>query len=121
MRRLRVRFTIRRLMIAVALVAVSIAAWKEYHRCMRLQLEYRIRAEIFDLRAGLERTKREHPNLRYEIACRLSLPTPPKPEPPLSQADYDARMRYYTSMQAKYERAARFPWWPVAPDPPEPR
>jgi hypothetical protein len=27
---------------------------------------------------------------------------------------------YYATMKQKYDRAARFPWLPVAPDPPRP-
>ena len=29
-------------------------------------------------------------------------------------------LRYHTRMARKYERTARYPWLPVAPDPPEP-
>lgn len=32
----------------------------------------------------------------------------------------DRRVDYYAAMKAKYERAARYPWFTVAPDPPEP-
>jgi hypothetical protein len=32
-----------------------------------------------------------------------------------------AASAYYTELIQKYERAARYPWLPVAPDPPKPR
>jgi hypothetical protein len=31
------------------------------------------------------------------------------------------RIAYHSRMRRKYERAARFPWLPVEPDPPEPK
>jgi hypothetical protein len=31
-----------------------------------------------------------------------------------------SRLAYYSRMRAKYEHAARYPWLPVAPDPPPP-
>ncbi len=31
------------------------------------------------------------------------------------------RLNYSRSMREKYRRAARYPWLPVEPDPPEPR
>jgi hypothetical protein len=30
------------------------------------------------------------------------------------------KMHYHVGMLAKYQHAARYPWLPVAPDPPEP-
>jgi hypothetical protein len=31
------------------------------------------------------------------------------------------KIAWHGEMQAKYERAARYPWLPVSPDPPEPK
>src|SRR5262249_6545254 len=44
---------------------------------------------------------------------------PSKPERALMDA-YERRGDYHAGLQAKYERAARYPFLPVAPDPPEP-
>jgi hypothetical protein len=33
---------------------------------------------------------------------------------------YANRIAYHAALKAKYERAARYPWLPIAPDPPEP-
>jgi hypothetical protein len=35
-------------------------------------------------------------------------------------ADYERRDHYHAALQANYECAARYPWLPVEPDPPEP-
>jgi hypothetical protein len=35
--------------------------------------------------------------------------------------DAERRSDHYGALEAKYERAARYPWLPVAPDPPEPK
>lgn len=49
---------------------------------------------------------------RYAKACLMEGP----------QLGGDARRRaYYWEMARKYERAARNPWLPVFPDPPEPK
>jgi hypothetical protein len=44
---------------------------------------------------------------------------PATPDVPIMQAHY-RRSEYFEALQRKYERAARYPWLPVAPDPPEP-
>lgn len=44
---------------------------------------------------------------------------PAEPEKPIIAAHY-RRSDYYAALQAKYERAARYPWLPVEPDPPMP-
>ena len=35
-------------------------------------------------------------------------------------AAYERRSDHYAALQAKYERAARYPWLPIEPDRPEP-
>ncbi len=37
-----------------------------------------------------------------------------------SATRYVRHRRHYASLKKKYRRAARYPWLPVAPDPPEP-
>ena len=40
----------------------------------------------------------------------------------IANAEHEAaRASYYGMLMAKYDRAARYPWFPVEPDPPEPR
>ena len=38
----------------------------------------------------------------------------------IDRADLRALATYHAVMKRKYERAARYPWLPVAPDPPPP-
>lgn len=98
MRLPRPRFTVRRMMLAVALLAVLLGADK-----LRQQsAQYRERAEECAI---------------YETDSRGVL---------MDEGDPDRRVflareaEYYSRLKAKYERAARYPWLPVKPDSPEP-
>ncbi len=102
----RVRFTVRRLMVAVALAAVAIGGVAWVARVERLASEYRRQyarhsAEV--QRYGEEASKalglgggRE----RHVRASRLAA--------------------YHARLESKYGRAAHNPWLPVEPDPPPP-
>ncbi len=113
----RVRFTVRRMMVAVAIVAFALALalggvrwgvrmlWlsQKYQRLARDHeiAEYDDKGSEVRLRnlAALQ-----GPNNNYErVAARIQ-----------RRAEYHGRMR------AKYMRAAYRPFLPVAPDPPEP-
>jgi hypothetical protein len=96
MRMPHVRFTMRLLMIAVAILASLF--WVE--RLRRLSQEYRSIAE-------------EHGWAVFGASEYA----------PHNAADAAKSKRIidrYRSLQEKYERAARHPWLPVEPDPPEP-
>jgi hypothetical protein len=93
MRLPRVRFTVRRLMASVAIVAFIL--WAE--RLLRLPREYRDRAGYYS-------------QCEFDASGRLA------PGNPRDRAVVD----HYHSLHEKYERAARYPWLPIAPDPPEP-
>jgi hypothetical protein len=90
--------------------------------------------------AGLELTRRSrrfaraaayHSNLSLEhFGTQMALggePPPLENIPPagLGPARYllrtKALVRYHSALTAKYQHAARYPWLPVAPDPPEPQ
>jgi hypothetical protein len=129
----RPRFTVRQLMIAVAVVAVAFG----YQNAVR-------RRDTFEFMALFHRQEME--------ACRDYLAgatvqstggdgrttyrrmVPTGPDPGIA----DARSRgwgvelferaslkrleaYHAEMKQKYERAARYPWLPVEPEPPEPQ
>jgi hypothetical protein len=94
MRSPRVRFTVRGLMVAVAAAAILIGAETMRRRSER----FRGMAERFGL---------------LERACRLFYWGPDTPVD-------NPKAFYYADLRRKYERAARRPWLPVAPDPPEP-
>jgi hypothetical protein len=76
------RFTVRRLMVAVAIVALPIGLWGRSMAFARIAREHAAREKDFaDARAS----------------------------------------SYHWNLAVKYERAAMYPWLPVAPDPPEPQ
>lgn len=81
------RFTIRWLMIAVAIVGIT-CAWG----IMRLRYE-RLAS--------------------YHNALSLGLHFQSPAE--------SRRTDHHAALRAKYKRAARYPWLPVSPDPPEPK
>ncbi len=89
MRLPRVRFTLRRMMIAVAILAISMAAalrWFDLHS----------RARAYAFWAAVSPM-----NIKGPKGERMAM--------------------HYDLLRLKYERAARYPWLPVAPDPPEPK
>ena len=105
----RVRFTVRRLMVAVTAVALLLGAQRRYR----------------ENEASYRRALTYH---RTNAAfCRFNIETKPPvwvPNPfSLSATDLDRERRraeYHEAMVLKYERAARHPGLPVAADLPEP-
>ena len=97
----RVRFTVRRLMIAVAIVAL---------------LGYGART-LKDRRARFEARATEEYWLFIDAsAYNGSWPTGTPWPPPQS----NSKSRHHEKLAAKYRHATRYPWLPVEPDPPEP-
>jgi hypothetical protein len=89
------------LMLVVAIAAVSL--WGV--RMWELSGEYARMAEAERSREG---------ELLLELAG-VAYPYPGKFHEPIA-----ARAAYHTALVQKYERAARYPWLAVMPDPPEP-
>jgi hypothetical protein len=118
MRMSRRRLKVRTLMIAVAIVAILLGAMVELPRLWNLRQQYL----GFAAKYGYWETRLNGAvDLRQEITYySIRLPRGPEPSP-----DRLARMKaeasYFAGLRAKYERAARFPWLPVEPDPPEPK
>lgn len=104
MRLPRVRFTVRRLIVLVAVVAVGLWA----ARMWRLSREYQELAYRHAYGAATIEHIMQGPPLR-EAGHRDGGPTP-------REAYHD----YEVSLAAKYFRAAACPWLRVAPDPPPP-
>ena len=108
MKMTRVRFTVRSMMVVVAIVALSM--WAKF------QVEAR--------RTYFSQVVRQY----YEkgmVASAFAYSDP-------GGATMEERMKadavrrakasaYYSELIQKYEHAARCPWLPVAPDPPEPK
>jgi hypothetical protein len=107
MRLPRVRFTVRRLMAAVAAVAVGLASyeagrrWSSHRRrCLTAVAGHQWAAEMF--RARL----RNNASAFYPTAADLRWA--------------NRRAEYHERMERKWAQAATRPWESVAPDPPEP-
>ena len=101
--RFRLRFTVRRLMVAVAIVGILLGAWIGLER-RRVWLQgllerHQDRAQLCEL---------------YKFIGKLDR------KPAAWIARHQARFEHHLAMMRKYERAARHPWLPLAPDPPEP-
>ena len=141
----RERFTVRRMMVAVAFVAV--AAWGA--SLVPLSAEYRRRASLaeraelaFDVLEDSANRKAVAVGRDADAAERDGMGRPwdglvsrairlePR-DPDLADSEakaasardavrYGLLRRRCTIMKEKYDRAARYPWLPVAPDPPEP-
>jgi hypothetical protein len=91
----RVRFTVRQMMIAVAVVAGLASVEAMRRRSSDLQ---------------------EHAESHKVEACGIALGIRPDPE-----HRWEAWIAYHMMLSRKYERAAAHPWLPIAPDPPEPK
>jgi hypothetical protein len=111
----RVRFTVRTLMLGVALsaVVISLAVRRE---AVRRASHYRILADRYaDRELIAQELIRE-----IEVALRT------RPDYPCSELDlrsvreHQEYAAYYAALTAKFEQAARHPLSPVAPDPPPP-
>lgn len=143
MRLPRVRFTVRRLMIAVAIAGVIMGVTRLTANARRL----RARAAGYAIRAATEReTNWGMASDEAQLARAVdrvkvhktrmeagSLDQDPSDQRAVLElmeesvarrrrriARHHGRLAYFLAMRAKYERAARYPWLSVEPDPPEP-
>jgi hypothetical protein len=111
------RFTVRRMMVAVAVVAVACGLAVEGPRLWTLRGQYLGLAEKYGY---WEMRCNGSAELRQELTY-VSLSQPRGPEPsPERLAKMKARGAHYGRLRAKYEHAARHPWLAVEPDPPAP-
>jgi hypothetical protein len=91
MRPPRLRFTVRGLMVAVAVGAAALGAWELMRRRENYAFRAALRSSMIDRRLA-QGDPREDPKLRR----------------------WEGQMR-------RYQRAARYPWLSVEPYPPEPK
>jgi hypothetical protein len=135
MRLPRVRFTVRRMMVAVAIASLSLGAAAGVLRLSRLQTAYRERAalhagEMSNLSAQDTRIYRARERLAAEgvpdpggyLGLGTRLPAPRERIEELNDRRNGVlfRWEWHKKMRAKYERAAERPWLALEPDPPEP-
>jgi hypothetical protein len=119
----RPRVTVRRLMLAVAIVAIAFGgwgAWVRYRAIVTLSEGYQKRATYFSAFASFS----DREALEYEVVAAEKKKTPdPYPGMTLERlARGGASERkvgdYYRALAKKYQQAARAPWIPIEPDPP---
>jgi hypothetical protein len=133
MRLPRVRFTVRRMMIAVAVVAVLIGVGLHVERAIRfsrLSTNYvefaAMYAEYESILRKRERNHRELAERERESADKFQRSSSVELWRRLAQEDTDradkfkSLAEYHSRMKAKYQAAARRPWLDVEPDPPRP-
>jgi hypothetical protein len=96
------RFTVRRLMVAVAIVALACG----------------VAAELLRRHWQFAKIARDHSEIFLARAASEGFPPVP-----LTKIWYPrtAKTAWHAEMSIKYQKAARYPWFPVAPDPPEPK
>jgi hypothetical protein len=99
----RPRFSLRWLMVAVAVVALGVAAVRWMRSMDALSADYQRRALSHRIKAADD----------YSLILR-------SPDDPRARARLERRKAYRSAMAEKWNRAALFPWLPVAPDPPPP-
>ena len=109
MRLTRVRFTIRRLMVAVAIFAVVVATVEGLRRRRE---SFERRARMFAQKASDEiMAEQGYRMARRSLAFGYDGRT--------TTAHYEL-VEHYWALREKYDHAAARPWLVVAPDPPEP-
>jgi hypothetical protein len=99
----RLRFTMRWMMIAVAVIGVVLGIIRRGTTFSETSSRYFLESlEYVD--------DRFLPGTKYYVG------------PPTTPEDILSRRRffYFQELSAKYAEASRYPWLPVAPDPPEP-
>jgi hypothetical protein len=101
-------------MVAVAIVAILFGGYVEFLALQRRAAAYR----------ELARSHRDMEEVLLLIASREGFESPVdvSPGPGLRSVRFPLRVvaAHESTLRRKYERAARYPWLPVEPDPPTP-
>ena len=113
------RFTVRRMMIAVAVVALLLGAYG----MMGVSLYHRKQARMFALaEAYCLRELANHERIIASLVGQAGATARGREAQHTAlQAQTGRRAAHFSTMRSKHERAARYPWLPVAPDPSEPK
>ena len=110
----RPRFTVRRLMIAVAILALLMGGALKFREWRRFAATYRAKAQEHADVESMLRSIAAIDGDASPVDISLAPNTPTKRFPIRDVADHEARLR------RKYERAASRPWFPISPDSPTP-
>ena len=138
----RPRFTMRWMMIVVAVAAVALGAidvWRRQDRFLALRSNHEWSArgclamaeshastaagnerEVERLRAAAtsgDGAMRRQAELSAQITANIEAQAAVERA---AERKYRARAQFHDALRIKYERAARYPWKSVEPDPPEP-
>jgi hypothetical protein len=110
------RFAVQRLMVAVAISAAVLTA-------IQRRLEFQERCRSHRNKAGEARIASLNRYLELDAfqpteTCAVFID--PSARSDVRVQRYGRLADYHEALARKYDRAARRPWWPVAPDPPEP-
>ncbi len=106
----RVRFTVRRMMILVAIAAISLALPVELGRRRGRFLE------LVAHHAAAERSISDEMHLMAPVLDLSSLSGRRD-----GWQSIRGRLEHHRTMRVKYQNAIASPWLPVSPDPPEPK
>ena len=129
MRAPRLRFTVRWLMLAVGLAVVAVGGGVWGYRMWRLSNAYEGKAQFYktveeNLRmvGAIHRRGAIAPEeLMAEYAAQGMPTSNPNAARHSEEAAHNAtKAAYFADLVRKYERAARYPWLGVEPDPPVP-
>jgi hypothetical protein len=125
MRLLRVRFTVRKMMVAVAGVGLLLGGWLQIVRLRGLSHEYAGRAITARRRLNYASISSGWSHERWVANCREIDQSNRKYTRyqigrPLSPEVARKKVAYWLPIVSKYERASRRPWLPVEPDSPVP-
>jgi hypothetical protein len=134
MRLPRVRFTVRRMMIAVAVIAILCGVGLQIRRAIRLSrlsAEYAQQAAKYaEFESTWRQSERHHREREQELRKLVDDPRQGVDGPEFwrrqakIEADQAEKLKplveFHATMKAKYQAAARRPWLPVDPDPPWP-
>jgi hypothetical protein len=111
----RVQFTVRRMMAAVAVVGLAFGIFRLW-TLRQLYLEKAanhagFRAYVLMSKDSIMHWENRWTDQRTGKPAKYPWPAGPPFVPAIT--------KYHDDMRLKYERAARYPWLPVAPDPPD--
>ncbi len=110
----RVRFTVRRLMVVVAVVALAfgiVRLWALRQLYLQKAAEHAgFRAYVLNSPDSIRHWEFRWTDQRMGQPASYPWPAGPPFVPAIT--------KYHDDMRIKYERAARYPWLPVEPDPP---
>ena len=125
----RVRFTVRRMMVVVAVVAIGLGVHGQLARWRQLARDYEIAAARLKVTVARWRAMGNRSQEQWAAHCRAvdernrrgppsyGWAEPYEPEPAAARRWAD----YLDLRRKKLRRAAKQPWWPLEPVPPPPK